>query len=71
MDYFDKFYELKKLITNDIEIDGKLYNLEEEFEKFFVKGNLRAGTRIRKVMQMIRKESEEIRKDVQSYKKSL
>jgi hypothetical protein len=71
MEYIDKFDQLKKLITEDVEIDGKLYNLEEEFEKFFVKGNKVAGLRIRKAMQLIRKTSESVRKDVQDYKKSL
>lgn len=71
MEYIDNFDQLKKLITEDVEIDGKMYNLEEEFEKFFVKGNKVAGLRIRKVMQLIRKTSESVRKDVQNYKKSL
>lgn len=71
MEYIDKYDDLKKLITEDIEIDGKSYNLEEEFEKFFIKGNRTAGTRIRKIMQLIRRASESIRSDVQSYKKSL
>lgn len=71
MDYLDKYDHLKKLITQNTEIDGKDFNLEEEFDKFFVKGNKTAGKRIRKFMQIIRRTAEEIRQDVQSYKKSI
>jgi len=71
MDYMDKYDELKKIITEEVEIDGKKYKLEEEFERFFVKGNRTAGTRVRKIMQLIRRSSESIRNDVQSYKKTL
>jgi len=71
MDYLDKYDHLKKLITQNIEIDGKDFNLEEEFDKFFVKGNKTAGKRIRKFMQIIRRAAEEIRQDVQSYKRNI
>lgn len=67
----DKYDELKRLITEEVEVDGKKYKLEEEFERFFVKGNRTAGTRIRKIMQFIRRTSESIRNDVQSYKESI
>ena len=39
MEYTDKYDQLLKLITEEVEIDGKKYLLKEEFEKFFVKGN--------------------------------
>lgn len=71
MDYLDKFDELRKLVNDEVIIDGKEYRLEEEFEKFFIKGNVTAGVRIRKIMQMIRRTSESVRNDVQSYKKTL
>jgi hypothetical protein len=71
MDYMDKYDELRKIITEEVEIDGKKYKLEEEFERFFVKGNRTAGTRVRKIMQMLRRTSESIRNDVQSYKQTL
>jgi len=71
MEYMDKYDELKKLITEEVEVDGKKFKLEEEFERFFVKGNKTAGTRIRKIMQLIRRASEGIRNDVQDYKKSI
>ena len=71
MDYIDKYDELKRLITEEVEIDGKVYRLEDEFERFFINGNKTAGTRIRKIMQYIRRTSESIRDDVQTYKKSI
>lgn len=71
MEYIDKYDELLNLLTEEFEIDGKKYLLKEEFEKFFVRGNKTAATRIRKFMQEIKKKSQEIRDDVQEYKKSI
>lgn len=68
MDYLDKYDALVKLITEEVEIDGKKFNLKDDFEKFFIRGNKTAGTRIRKMMQEIKKVSQEIRSDVQDYK---
>ena len=44
---------------------------EEEFEKFFVRGNKTAATRIRKFMQLIKSQSQEIRDDVQEYRSKI
>jgi hypothetical protein len=71
MEYLDKYDYLKTLLLEEIEIEGKMYKLEEEFDKFFVKGNKTAGKRIRKFMQLIRRTAEDIRGDVQDYKKDL
>lgn len=71
MEYIDKYDELLRILTEDVEIDGKKVNLKDDFDKFFVKGNFTAGTRIRKVMQLLRRLEEEIRTDVQEYKKSI
>lgn len=68
MEYLDKYDKLVKLLTEDIEIDGKNFNLKEDFEKFFVRSNKTAGTRIRRVMQELKKFSQEVRTDVQEYK---
>ena len=68
MEYLDKYDELVKLLTEEVEIDGKKYNLKEDFEKFFVRSNRTAGTRIRRMMQEIKKISQEVRNDVQEYK---
>lgn len=69
--YLDKYDELVKLITEEVEIEGKKYLLKEEFEKFFVKSNKTAGTRVRLFMQMIKKLSQEVRNDVQNFKKEI
>jgi len=71
MDHLDKYDELIKILTEEIEIDGKKVNLKDDFEKFFIRSNKTAGVRIRKVMQALRKAAEEIRSDVQEYKKSI
>ncbi len=68
MEYLDKYDNLVKLLTEEVEIEGKKYNLKEDFDKFFVKGNKTAGTRIRRVMQELKKVSQEVRNDVQEYK---
>ena len=43
-------------------------SLEEDFEKFYVKGNKAAGTRVRKAMQDLKKHAQDIRVDVQARK---
>ena len=47
-------------------VDG----LEEDFAKFYEKGNKAAGTRIRKGMQELKKMAQDIRVDVQARKAS-
>lgn len=71
MEYQDKYDDLLRLLTEEVEIDGKKFNLKEDFEKFFVKGNKTAGTRIRRMMQEIKKVSQEVRSDVQDYKSTI
>lgn len=71
MDYQDKYDQLVKLLTEEVEIEGGKYNLKKDFEKFFVAGNKTAGTRIRKIMQEVKKLSQEVRTDVQDFKGSL
>lgn len=68
MDYLDKYDALVKLITEEVEIDGKKFSLKDDFEKFFIRGNKTAGTRIRKMMQEVKRLSQEVRSDVQDYK---
>jgi len=70
-DHLDSYDELLNILINEVEVDEKKVYLKEEFEKFFIKGNKTAGTRIRIIMQMIRKKSENIRKDIQDYKKDI
>jgi hypothetical protein len=69
--YLDKYDKLLSLLTEEVEIDGKKYLLKEEFDKFFVRSNKTAATRIRKFMQLIKTQSQEIRDDVQEYRKKL
>lgn len=71
MDYLDKYDRLIEILTEEVEIEGKKFNLKEDFEKFFIRDNKTAGTRIRKVMQEIKKITQEVRKDVQEYKGKL
>ena len=71
MEYQDKYDELVKLLTEVVEIDGKKYNLKDDFHKFFVRSNKTAGVRIRRMMQEIRKISQEVRNDVQNYKSKI
>jgi hypothetical protein len=71
MEYLDKYDYLLKVLTEEIDIDGKKVRLKDDFEKFFIKGNKTAGTRVRKFMQILRRAAEEVRNDVQDYKQSL
>jgi exonuclease VII small subunit len=50
-------------------LENEIIALKEEFEKF-EKGNKSAGTRARKVLQNIKRNSQEIRIQIQSVKKS-
>ena len=68
MDYLDKYDKLVNLLLEEVEIDGKKFDLKDDFEKFFIRGNKTAGTRIRKVMQELKKMAQEVRDDVQEYK---
>ena len=52
------FTDLKALVAD----------MEDDFSKFYDKGNKAAGTRIRKSMQDIKKMAQDIRSDVQDSK---
>ena len=71
MEYLDKYDKLVSILMDEVEIDGKKYNLKEDFEKFFVRSNKTAGTRVRKMMQEIKKITQEVRTDVQTYKSKM
>lgn len=43
-------------------------SLEEDFDKFYNKGNKAAGTRVRKAMQELKAKAQAIRVDVQAKK---
>ncbi|MBR9977988.1 MAG: histone H1 [Bacteroidetes bacterium] len=55
----DKYQELLNLVQS----------FEQDFEKFFVKGNKAAGTRVRKHMNELKKFAQDVRLDVQTIKK--
>lgn len=71
MDYLDKYDRLIEILTEEVEFDGKKFNLKDDFEKFFIRSNRTAGTRIRKVMQELKKLAHEVRDDVQDFKKRI
>ena len=71
MEYLDKYDKLVKILTEEIEIDGKTYDLKVDFEKFFIRDNRTAGTRVRRVMQELKKLAQEVRDDIQKEKKEL
>lgn len=53
-----RFEQLKEMLTS----------LEDDFSKFYDKGNQAAGTRVRKGMQDLKNLSQEIRIEVQNMK---
>ena len=71
MDYLDKFEILSKIINDKFIINGKEYELKEEFDKYFIKSNKSAGRRIRKIMSEIKKMANEIKTDVNEYGKRI
>ena len=56
----ERFHELVALVQS----------FEKDFEKFYVKGNKSAGTRVRKHMNELKRKAQDIRNDIQSIKKS-
>ena len=52
------------------ELKAKVAEIEAEAEKFYVKGNKAAGTRLRKGLMEIKNLSQEIRVDVSEKKKA-
>ncbi len=50
------------------DLKGFVDGLEEDFGKFYDKGNKAAGTRVRKAMQDLKKMAQDIRVDVQEKK---
>ena len=54
----EKYQQIKDLVLS----------AEADFEKFYVKGNKAAGTRVRKAMQDLKELAQAIRVDVQNSK---
>jgi histone H1-like protein Hc1 len=51
------------------ELNELLQTFEKDFEKFYLKGNKSAGTRVRKHMNDLKRKAQEIRNEVQAIKK--
>lgn len=56
--HMSRFTELKSFVES----------LEDDFSKFYEKGNKAAGTRIRKAMQDLKRKAQDIRVEVQDKK---
>ncbi len=54
-----RFNELVELVQS----------FEKDFEKFYMKGNKSAGTRVRKHMNELKRKAQEIRNEIQEIKK--
>lgn len=50
------------------ELKGFVESLEEDFNKFYQKGNKAAGTRVRKEMQELKRKAQDIRVEIQEKK---
>ena len=50
------------------ELRDLIDTFEKDFVKFYDKGNKSAGTRVRKLMNELKKKAQEIRKEVQDIK---
>ena len=50
------------------DLKGFVDSLEDDFSKFYQKGNKAAGTRVRKAMQELKRTAQDIRVEVQSKK---
>ena len=50
------------------DLKGFVDGLEDDFSKFYQKGNKAAGTRVRKAMQELKRTAQDIRVEVQSKK---
>lgn len=56
-----RFTELKQFVES----------LEEDFTKFYQKGNKAAGTRVRKAMQELKRKAQDIRVEIQDRKNAM
>ena len=51
-------------------LQQRIADMEDDFRKFYDKGNKAAGTRIRKSMQELKQVAQEIRQEIQAAKQS-
>ena len=52
------------------ELKAMISEMEEDFRKFYEKGNKSAGTRVRKHMADLKRKAQEIRTEVQNLKQT-
>jgi hypothetical protein len=52
------------------ELKQKVEEMEDDFHKFYEKGNKAAGTRVRKAMQDLKQFAQDVRNEVQDMKKT-
>ncbi len=48
-----------------------IQTFQKDFEKFYVKGNKSAGTRVRKHMASLKRKAQEVRNEVQEIKQKM
>ncbi len=53
------------------DLKGFVESLEEDFTKFYQKGNKAAGTRVRKGMQELKRKAQDIRVEIQEKKNAM
>ncbi len=52
------------------ELVDLVQSFEKDFEKFYLKGNKSAGTRVRKHMNDLKRKAQDIRNEIQTIKKA-
>jgi hypothetical protein len=52
------------------ELVDLVQSFEKDFEKFYLKGNKSAGTRVRKHMNDLKRKAQDIRNEIQAIKKA-
>lgn len=67
----EEYRELYDLLTGEVEIKGRMYNLREEMELFFGEGNKQAGKRARVILLMLRKSATKARSSIQEFKRDM
>lgn len=65
----ESFEKLKTIVNGKIEIDGEVFDLAKDIAKVDKNGNRAAGIRIRKVMQKIKENAQEIREEIAKNRK--
>ena len=66
--------KIQKLVNEEysleVEENNSTFNVTKDYAKFFERGNVSAGTRLRKAMQELKKLAHELRVEVQENRKN-